>query len=253
MPEQVFHVNGELGSDAPQVTAMALMKPKIAGADLGSIMDEFKKDPLMSKENPDAHTAGDMTPPKYVVVNTIDDFQDVAQKLDQGGEGDMRARVIRINVVTNIYKINSGEVYESISTPVTVRKPVGDNPNVHQTGDTLDELLLTETKEAANKASQRVVDVFFPAKIVSKTDKNVMINRGDGTSIAKGQIWDAFAQGEEIKDPDTGEVLGKQEVHSGKIRIIDVQPRFSTGEVIEDTGIDKGNVVRLHDDTTKTK
>jgi hypothetical protein len=32
MPEQVFHVNGELGSDAPQVTAMALIKPKIAGA-----------------------------------------------------------------------------------------------------------------------------------------------------------------------------------------------------------------------------
>jgi hypothetical protein len=31
MPEQVFQVKGELGSEAPQVTATALTKPKIAG------------------------------------------------------------------------------------------------------------------------------------------------------------------------------------------------------------------------------
>jgi len=222
----------------------------IAGSDLGEIMNQHKTDALKSKADPNAPVVGEMTAAKYVVVPTIDDFQDDAQKLDQGGNGDMSARKIRISVVVTIYNINTGEVFETVNTQVSDRKATGDNPDVHETGDSKDEMLLTLTKKAAEDSANRVVDVFFPAKVISKIDKTVQINRGDGTSIAVGQIWDVFAQGEEIKDPDTGEVLGKQEVPAGKVRITAVYPKYSTAEIVEDISVDKGNVLRLHVDKT---
>jgi hypothetical protein len=223
----------------------------VIGSDLGEIMQQHKTDVLKSKDSPDAPVIAEMTPAKYVVVPTIDDFQDIDQKLEEEGhEASMSARAIRISVVVTIYNINTGEVFETVNTQVKDRHVNGENPNVTKTGDSKDDMLLDLTRKAAIDSANRVVDVFFPAKILSHIDKTVQLNRGDGTSIAVGQIWDAFAQGEEIKDPDTGEVLGKQEVPAGKIRITAVYPKFSSAEIIEDTGIDKGNIVRLHADKT---
>ena len=223
----------------------------LVGTDLGEIMQQHKSDALRNKDGDNAPVVADLATAKYMVVPTIDDFQDVDQKLEEEGhEASMSARAIRISVVVTIYNINTGEVYETTNTQVKDRHVNGENPNVTKTGDTKDDMLLELTKKAANDSANRVVDVFFPAKILSHIDKTVQLNRGDGTSIAVGQIWDAFAQGEEIKDPDTGEVLGKQEVASGKIKITAVYPKFSSAEIIEDTGIDKGNIVRLHADKT---
>jgi len=59
------------------------------------------------------------------------------------------------------------------------------------------------------------------------------------------QIWNVYAVGEELIDPDTKESLGKEEVLVGKARIVSVQPKTATAEVLEDTGIDKGAVLRL--------
>jgi curli biogenesis system outer membrane secretion channel CsgG len=223
----------------------------LVGNDLGEIMQQHKTDALRDKDGANAPIPGNLATAKYMVIPTIDDFQDVDQKLEEEGhEASMSARAIRISVVVTIYNINTGEVYETVNTQVKDRHVNGENPNVTKTGDTKDEMLLDLTKKAAIDSANRVVDVFFPAKILSHIDKTVQLNRGDGTSIAVGQVWDAFAQGEEIKDPDTGEVLGKQEVPSGKIRITAVYPKFSAAEIIEDTGIDKGNIVRLHVDKT---
>jgi hypothetical protein len=221
----------------------------LVGADLNSIMDEHKKDPLLSRDNPDARTVGTLIPPKYVVVSTIDDFQDNHQKLNLDGS-EMTARDIRISVVTTIYNINDGSVYETLNTQVKDRKAAGANPNVTQTGDSMDEMLGILTRKAAADSAQRVVDVFFPAKVISKVDKTIQINRGDGTNIAAGQIWDAVVQGAENKDPDTGEVLSRDEAPSGKVRITRVFPKYSTAEIIEDINIQKGDVLRLHEDKT---
>ena len=54
-----------------------------------------------------------------------------------------------------------------------------------------------------------------------------------------------FAVGEELIDPDTKESLGKEEVLVGKAKIISVQPKTSSAEIIDDKGIDKGAVLRL--------
>ena len=50
-----------------------------------------------------------------------------------------------------------------------------------------------------------------------------------------------------MKDPDTGVSLGREEVAAGKIRISSITPMFSKAEVIEDLGVDKGQICRVHE------
>jgi hypothetical protein len=96
----------------------------------------------------------------------------------------------------------------------------------------------------AEKIANHVADVIFPAKVLIKRDNTVTINRGEGGGVAEGDIFNAFAQGEELKDPDTGEVLGREEVKVGKVKITQVNAKTSLAEIMEDTGIDKGAVLR---------
>jgi len=70
------------------------------------------------------------------------------------------------------------------------------------------------------------------------------INRGDGTDIAIGQIWNVFVVGEELIDPDTKESLGREEVLIGKVKITSVLPKTSTAEIFEDFGINKEAILR---------
>jgi hypothetical protein len=53
-----------------------------------------------------------------------------------------------------------------------------------------------------------------------------------------------FAVGKELIDPDTQEVLGKEEVEIGKVRITDVLPKFSKASILEDRGIAEGAILR---------
>jgi hypothetical protein len=200
-----------------------------------------------NQDDPNAAKIGELRPPKYQVVTNIDDFQDVAQQLTIEGQGaNTTGRNIRLSLVVTVIDINSGDEIETVPVTIQKRKVTERLPGVSETGDTKDALLQNVTAEAAAVAANRVADVIYPAKIIALIDKTVTINRGDGTSVAVGQVWDAFALGENLVDPDTGAVLGKEEVPSGKIKITSVQPKFSKGTVIEDKGIDKGQVLRLH-------
>jgi hypothetical protein len=88
------------------------------------------------------------------------------------------------------------------------------------------------------------VDVVFPAKVLIKRDNLVTINRGEGGGVAEGDTFNVYALGEEMIDPDTKESLGREEVKVGKVKISQVNPKTSMATILEDTGIDKGAVLR---------
>jgi len=96
----------------------------------------------------------------------------------------------------------------------------------------------------AEKIAHRVTDVIFPAKVVAIEGKQVTVNRGDSTGIATGQIWNVFALGQELIDPDTKESLGRQETLVGKVKITSVLPKASNAETLQDSGIMAGSILR---------
>ena len=63
----------------------------------------------------------------------------------------------------------------------------------------------------------------------------VVISVGAEAGVREGMIFAVLAQGAEVKDPDSGEVLGRWEVPKGHIRATHVQLKISTCEAFEPT------------------
>lgn len=66
------------------------------------------------------------------------------------------------------------------------------------------------------------------AKILS--DTCVVVNLGSMHGVHVGVVFTILAEGDEVKDPDTGETLGRWEVAKGHVLATHVQDRLSTCE-----------------------
>ncbi|MGE0707441.1 MAG: CsgG/HfaB family protein [Planctomycetota bacterium] len=83
----------------------------------------------------------------------------------------------------------------------------------------------------------------FPVKVVLVKDGVVYLNYGEGTGLAVGQVLDVIRQGEAVKDPDSGEELGREEARIGRIKVTKVEAKLSRAELIEGVA-EKGAVCR---------
>jgi len=183
---------------------------------------------------------------RYYAVSSADDFADFSETLKSPGvELTQTKRLIRLSVVTKIYETSTGKVRETANFQHSVKDIFEERPSTKD-GNLSDELLVKISREMAEKIAIRIADVLNPVRMVGdKIDKQITINRGDSSGVELDQLWHVFALGKELKDPDTGEVLGRQEVMVGKVKITNVTPRLSTAEIIEDTGIAEGAILRL--------
>ncbi|HPN84501.1 MAG TPA: CsgG/HfaB family protein [Victivallales bacterium] len=100
-------------------------------------------------------------------------------------------------------------------------------------------------ESAAVKASNYVLEGIYPVKVASATGDELVLNRGDGSGIVKGERFYVYELGDTVKDPDTGEVLGAAESKIAEIEITDVQQKFSKAKIITSTGvIAEGSICR---------
>jgi curli biogenesis system outer membrane secretion channel CsgG len=202
----------------------------------------------VDRADPNAAKTFRLAGAKFVVVSTIDDFQDNVQEAEFKEIGKKATRrQVRLSMVTKVYDTTSGRLLESANLQMDNSAFVR-NPEflVGEKGSNLTEKALQEmARLMAERAALRVTDVLLPAKVLAVRDGSVTLNRGDGTGVAVGQTWRVLAQGEALVDPDTGENLGTEEVPVGAIRITAVNPKTSVGEICgENRGVAKGCVLR---------
>lgn len=182
---------------------------------------------------------------KYILVTTVDDFQDYIETATFKGTGrSATKRVIRFSCVGKIYDTTTGKLLESTNFQISNKDISEERAYSTKDGMLSDELLVAIARSMAEKIANRAADVIFPPKILSRRNKQVTINRGDGTDIAVGQVWNVFATGEELIDPDTKEDLGREEVLVGKVKITNILPKTSSAEILEDYGIEKMAILR---------
>jgi curli biogenesis system outer membrane secretion channel CsgG len=184
----------------------------------------------------------------YLMLAAITDFSDAKDGVTIEGQGiSVSRRTVQATMIIKLYDSTTGALIEAVDVPVQ-RQVKGTARIVREgfdNGAINDSLIEEAAIELAGKAAMRVNDVIYPAKILALTDGNVTINRGETTGIAPNQIWEVFATGKELIDPDTGASLGKEEVKTGEIVITDVLPKFSKGRIIgENRGVDPGSIVR---------
>jgi len=183
---------------------------------------------------------------QYMVVSSISDFQDYEETATFEAIGrSVTKRVIRLGAIARIYDTTTGKLLETARI-TTTEEDLEDEPSFQsiRTGELSDDLINVIGQQLAEKIASRVVDVLYPARIVGQAGRVVIFNRGDGFDISEGDIWKVFAEGEEMLDPDTGESLGSMETEVGTIRVIEVLPRTTRAEVVDDYGIERMQIVR---------
>ncbi|MGA2279865.1 MAG: CsgG/HfaB family protein [Verrucomicrobiota bacterium] len=215
------------------------------------LADVIKEQDLGASGNVDAKTAaqaGKLAGAKYLLVTTVDDFQDYMEKATFEGTGrSATKRVFRLSVVGKVYDSSTGKLMESVNfqTGNDAFKQIQEERSyVVKDGELSEEMMVAVARDLAQKIANRIADVIFPAKVLLKRDKEVTINRGEGGGVAVGDTFNVYALGEELIDPDTKESLGREEAKVGRVKITQVNPKTSTAEILDDTGIDKGAILR---------
>lgn len=203
----------------------------------------------LAKESAAAGEAFAFNKADYILTIRIDSFNDRMEERKLAALGKtIRARTIELSAVAKITEVSTQRAVASTNFKVSKRDSENRSENTRQrVGEESDDLLIQAVSEMAQKIASRVADVVSPARVIGKRDKIVTINRNDQSGIKVGQTWEVFILGDEMVDPDTGD-KSREEVLVGTVKITRVTPQNSQAEVIEDTGIDKGAVLRLKDD-----
>jgi curli biogenesis system outer membrane secretion channel CsgG len=215
------------------------------------LADVIKEQDLGASGNVDAKTAaqaGKLTGAKYLLVTTVDDFQDYVETAKFEGTGrSATKRVFRLSVVGKVYDATTGKLLESANFQTgndDFKRIQEERSYSVKDGELSDEMMVAVARDLAQKVATRIADVVFPAKVLLKRDKEVTINRGEGGGVAVGDVFNVYALGEELTDPDTKESLGRDEVKVGRVKITQVNPKTSMADILDDTGIDKGAILR---------
>ncbi|MBN1492604.1 MAG: hypothetical protein JW938_00505 [Candidatus Omnitrophica bacterium] len=101
--------------------------------------------------------------------------------------------------------------------------------------------------EAVTRIAEQIVPQEFKLKISSVDGQTVYVNGGPEEGLRNGDKYEVFSVGAPIVDPDTNQVLGRQEERIALIEIGGAQTGYSSGTIIEQTRpIKIGDVVRSY-------
>ena len=203
----------------------------------------------LAKESAAAGEAFAFNKADYILTIRVDSFNDRMEERKLASLGKtIRARTIELSAVAKITEVATQRAIASTNFKVSKRDSENRSENTRErVGEGSDDLLIQTVSDMAQKIATRAADVISPARVIGKRDKVVTINRNDQSGIKVGQVWEVFVLGDEMVDPDTGD-KSREEVLVGKVKVTRVTPQNSQAEAVEDTGIDKGAIVRLKDD-----
>jgi len=100
--------------------------------------------------------------------------------------------------------------------------------------------------KAVDFIAKKLKNVPYKGRVIKVKGNIVYISAGKTIGTTQGAMFDVYSVGEEMIDPDTGELLGVDEVKIGKIKVFDVQEKFSKAKPEGDLlGIKVGDYVQF--------
>jgi curli biogenesis system outer membrane secretion channel CsgG len=180
---------------------------------------------------------------KFVFLPRLDGFEDAssAERFQAIGRANL-SRSVWATVVVQITDTTTGAILPE-SPSVKVKK--SNSVEYAKEGSSLggDELIGSLAKELAEKLAQETVALLRPAKVLTVTGSQIMINRGTEAGFTEGTTVEFFAT-EDVKDEDTGEVFKNEvSVGMGVIARSDAKQSFADQKG-ENLGIAKGCLVK---------
>jgi len=86
--------------------------------------------------------------------------------------------------------------------------------------------------KAANNIGQQIINAIYPITVVGIEGKLLILGQGGGT-IKVGDKYKLVKYGNKIIDPYTKESLGFSEIEIGVLKVVSVQAKTSTAEVVK--------------------
>ncbi|MEO5656764.1 MAG: CsgG/HfaB family protein [Nitrospiria bacterium] len=104
-------------------------------------------------------------------------------------------------------------------------------------------------RDALAKATHKMIAKLsaqpFRGKIVLVDSDSIVVRAGTRSQLSEGTRLAVFRPGQEIRDPDSGEVLGRKESKIGVIRVNHHQnDRLSDASVVSGGGFQSGDIVK---------
>jgi curli biogenesis system outer membrane secretion channel CsgG len=176
---------------------------------------------------------------KYIITGGIDKF---AINTTKGGFGGIGGSYTKAEASINLRLIDTttAERVMAVSADGDVKKGGGFAMGASLSRE--DEWGIAS--EAIEKASGKVVELFAAHKSLAKLDAGgamagaegkiikieggkAWINMGEMSGIKAGDKFTVLSVGEELRDPDTGQVLGVEESEVGEGEVVEVKDRFA--------------------------
>jgi hypothetical protein len=236
------------------------------------VIDRERLQALMQEKNlslsgdVDPKTAvrvGKMLGVEYLIVGAITEFgvtNSGASVPGYGGLPSFSMRTQRMDAAIDARAINTstGEiVWADTAKDSSSDKSVyvaGAGGGTHD-GEKLDKILRPVVDKLAASVSAKKLDTSgmggtsdasgVVGKIAKADGGTLYVNAGSEAGVKEGDEFNVYRVGEQIKDPDTGEVLGANEVKVGRVRITNVMgPRLSTAVPVSGSGYRAGDTLR---------
>lgn len=107
-------------------------------------------------------------------------------------------------------------------------------------------------REAINECveliSENMAEIPWSGRVIKmNADGTVLIKPGSEGNVGKGDEFDVYQVGEEIKDPDTGASMGAEETKVGRVKVVSdmLGGKAAKATVVSGKGFKAGDVIRL--------
>jgi len=257
----------QVGRAAQDMMVTALVK-----GDAFRVIDRERLQALMQEKN--LSLSGDIDPKtavkvgkllgvEYVIVGAITEFgvtNSGASVPGYGGLPSFSMRTQRMDAAIDARAINTstGEiVWADTAKDSSSDKSIyvaGAGGGSHD-GEKLDKILRPVVEKLAASVSARKLETSgmggtsdasgIVGKIAKADGGTLYVNVGSEGGVKEGDEFDVYRVGEQIKDPDTGEVLGANETKVGRVRIVSVKgPRLSTAAAVGGSAFKAGDTLK---------
>ncbi len=217
---------------------------------------QFGESSMVTPES--APKVGQILGAELFVVGSISEFGQKESNISGGVSlfgGGITSKQSRAVVDIRLVNTTTGEIIASeneegteSSTGISVRYEDIDFSNQNSWNDTD---IGKATREAINKCvkliTENMAKISWSGKILKvSANGTILIKPGSEGKVEVGMKFYVFRKGEEVKDPDTGLVLGAEETKVGKIEVIEdaLNGKAAKAKILEGTGFQTGDIVR---------
>ncbi|MFH0878611.1 MAG: CsgG/HfaB family protein [Lentisphaerota bacterium] len=177
---------------------------------------------------------GQLLSADFVVIPDLC-FARILAREEEAPSASRQQRIFKGKLAVNVRIVSVKTSKIVASSPCDVHAASREQPAGESPSELLRDVLGQLYGQAAAILVSNIMDTAYPIRIVEVSGNSCVLNRGEGVVLA-GEELDVYQPGEMMIDPDTHENLGYHEARIGRIKVVRVDERSSTADILEGLG-----------------